>query len=71
MLSNSETIFDSDSENIDLKVGVEVVVELEGGYIIAVFGYIISRYQSSTASPNAVGDHVFWQSAQKARFFFS
>ena len=38
MLSNSETIFDSDSENIDLKVGVEVVVELEGGYIIAVFG---------------------------------
>jgi hypothetical protein len=37
-LSNSETIFDSDLENIDLKVGSEVVVELEGGYIIAVFG---------------------------------
>jgi hypothetical protein len=38
MLSNSESIFDSDSENIYLKVGSEVVVELEGGYIIAVFG---------------------------------
>jgi hypothetical protein len=38
MLPNSNTIFDSDSENIDLKVGSEVVVELEGGYIIAIFG---------------------------------
>ncbi len=38
MLPNSDTIFDSDSENIDLKVGSKVVVELEGGYIIAVFG---------------------------------
>jgi hypothetical protein len=38
MLPNSNTIFDSDSENIDLNVGSEVVVELEGGYIIAVFG---------------------------------
>jgi hypothetical protein len=35
MLPNSDTIFDSDSENID---GSKVVVELEGGYIIAVFG---------------------------------
>jgi hypothetical protein len=38
MLPNCNTIFDSDSENIDLKVGSEMVVELEGGYIIAVFG---------------------------------
>jgi hypothetical protein len=37
-LSYSETIFDSDSENVYLKVGSEGVVELEGVYIIAVFG---------------------------------
>jgi hypothetical protein len=43
MLPNSNTVFNSDSENIGLKVGSEVVVELEGDTLLP---YLVNQLLS-------------------------
>jgi hypothetical protein len=47
MLSNSETVFNSDSENIGFQVGSEVVVGLEGGTLLL---YLVNQSLSAEHS---------------------